>query len=94
MGRERFKIISRFLHFTHDENEHDKLRKIQPIIQHFSSKFSEMYLPSENIALDESLMKFRDRLLFVKCNRTKRSRFGIKFYSSGCLYFKIYVGDM
>jgi hypothetical protein len=25
MGRERFKIISRFLHFSHDENEHDKL---------------------------------------------------------------------
>jgi hypothetical protein len=41
----------------------------------------------------------KSTLLFVQCNRTKRSRFGIKFYkicesSSGyCLYFKIYVGD-
>jgi hypothetical protein len=46
MGRERFKIISCFLHFTHDEN--DKLRKTRPIIQHFFSKFSEIYPPSEN----------------------------------------------
>jgi hypothetical protein len=44
-------------------------------------------------------MKFRGRLSFVQCNRSKRARFGIKFYkicesSSGyCSYFKIYVGD-
>lgn len=101
MSRERFKLISRFLHFTNDNNEdeNDKLKKIRPIIQHFSTKYSELYLPSQNIALDESLMKFRGRLSFVQCNRSKRSRFGIKFYkicesSSGyCLYFKIYVGD-
>jgi hypothetical protein len=65
VGKERFKIISCFLLFTHDENEHDKLRKIRPIIQHFSSEFSEIYLPSENIALDESPIKFRGHLLFV-----------------------------
>jgi hypothetical protein len=33
MSRERFKLISRFLHFTNDNNEdNDKLKKIRPII--------------------------------------------------------------
>jgi hypothetical protein len=44
-------------------------------------------------------MKFRGRLSYVQCNRSKRARFGIKFYkicesSSGyCLSFEIYTGD-
>jgi membrane-anchored protein YejM (alkaline phosphatase superfamily) len=31
MGRKSFKIVSRFLHFTHDQHENNKLRKIRPI---------------------------------------------------------------
>lgn len=97
IGRERFKLISRFLHFTVDSNENDKLQKIRPIIQHFSTKFSEIYLPSQNITLFETPIKFKTRLSFGQ--RNKRSRFGIKFYkicesSSGyCVHFRISVGD-
>jgi hypothetical protein len=82
MIRERFRLISRFLHFAEDSSADpsDKLRKIRPIIDHFSSKFSELYYPTQDIALDESLMKFRGRLSYVQCNRSKRSRFGIKIY--------------
>jgi hypothetical protein len=101
MGRERFKLISRFLHFCNDENsdQNNKLKKLRPVITHFSDTFSKLYFPAEDIVLDESLMKFRGRLSYVQCNRSKRARFGIKIYkicesSSGyCLYFKIYVGD-
>ncbi|GBN32390.1 hypothetical protein AVEN_133528-1 [Araneus ventricosus] len=45
-------------------------------------------------------MKLRGRLSYVQCNRSKRARFGIKFYkicesSSGyCLSFKIYIGNV
>jgi hypothetical protein len=47
MSRERFRLISRFLHFAEDSSADpsDKLRKIRPIIDHFSSKFSELYYP-------------------------------------------------
>jgi hypothetical protein len=101
MSRERFQLISRFLHLTDDKNadKNDKLKIIRPIIEHFSTKFANLYLPADGIALDESLMKFRGRLSFVQCNRSKRARFVIKLYkicesSSGyCSYFKIYVGD-
>jgi hypothetical protein len=81
MSRERFLLSCRFLHFTDDtvaSNESEKLKKLRPIIIHFLEKFSELYNLSENIALDESLMKFRGR--YVQCNRSKRARFGIKIY--------------
>jgi hypothetical protein len=87
------------LHFAEDSSADpsDKLRKIRSIIDHFSSKFSELYYSTQDIALDESLMKFRGRLSYVQCNRSKRLRFGIKIYcesnSGYCLFFKIYVGD-
>jgi hypothetical protein len=76
ISRERFLLIYRFLHFIDDtvaSNESDKLKKLRPIIIHFLEKFSELYNLSENIALDTSLMKFRSRLLYVQCNRSKRA---------------------
>lgn len=102
MSRERFLLISCFLHFTDDTvtgEASDKLKKIRPIITHFLEKFSSLYLLSENIALDESLMKFRGRLPYVQCNRSKRARFGIKIYkicdgnTGYCHSFRIYTGD-
>jgi hypothetical protein len=53
--RERLKTISRFLHFTDDSkaDQSDKLKKIRPIVDHFSAKFPELYFPTQVIALDE-----------------------------------------
>ena len=102
MSRERFLLISRFLHFTDDTvtgDAGDKLKKLRPIINHFLEKFSSLFLLSENIVLDESLMKFRGRLPYVQCNRSKRARFGIKIYkicdsdTGYCNSFRIYTGD-
>jgi hypothetical protein len=92
----------RFLHFTDEEaegDENDKLKKIRPITSHFSEKFSNLYFPAQDIVLDETLMKFRGRLSFVQCNRSKRYRFVIKIYkicesnTGYCHSFKIYIGD-
>jgi hypothetical protein len=102
MSRDRFMLISRFLHFANDKaigDDSDKLKKIRPMITHFSDKFSGSCYPAQIIVIDESLMNFRGRLSNVQCNRSKRSRFVIKIYkicesiSGYCFYFKIYVGD-
>jgi hypothetical protein len=47
---------------------------------HFSEKISQLYLLYECIALDESLVKFRGRLPYGQCSRSKRARFVIKIY--------------
>ncbi|KAJ8898262.1 hypothetical protein PR048_003622, partial [Dryococelus australis] len=57
----------------------DPLRKIRPISM-ASDSFRAVYTPSGSVCIDESLMKCRGRLYFVQYNKSKRARFGIKFY--------------
>jgi hypothetical protein len=96
----RFVLLSKFLHFTNNENlpENDRLRKLSPVLNHLQQNFREVYYPQENVAIDESLIKFRGRLCYIQYNPKKRARFGIKIYkiceslSGYCLGFSIYTG--
>ena len=96
----RFVLLSKFLHFTNNENlpENDRLRKIAPVLNHLQQNFREVYYPQESVAIDESLIKFRGRLCYIQFNPQKRARFGIKIYkicesvSGYCLGFSIYTG--
>lgn len=51
-----------------------------------------------NLAVDESLMKFRGKLCYVQCNPSKRALFGFMFYkicessSVYCVQYSIYTG--
>ncbi|KAK2578804.1 hypothetical protein KPH14_012833 [Odynerus spinipes] len=101
MPYKRFLQISRFLHFANNNtsNKSDKLNKIKPVIDFFNQKFREIYTMEEDIAIDESLIKFKGRLSYKQYNPSKRARFGIKMYklcesSTGyCYNFKIYTGS-
>jgi Transposase IS4 len=44
------------------------------------ANFLKIITPGEALCLDESLLKFHGRLKFKQCIRTKRARFGIKFF--------------
>lgn len=100
MPRRRFVSLNRYLHLVDNEtlDPTDPLRKIRPIITMASDSFREIYTPTGSVCIDESLMKCRGRLHFIQFNKSKRARFGIKFYKlcdSGNSYicdFKIYVG--
>jgi hypothetical protein len=96
----RFVLLSKFLHFSNNETlpENDRLRKIAPVFNHLQQSFRDVYYPQENVAIDESLIKFRGGLCYVQFNPQKRARFGIKIYkicesfSGYCLGFSIYTG--
>ena len=53
----------------------------------------------ENIAIDQLLMKFKERVFYKQFNSSKRAKFRIKFYklceslSDYCYNFKIYSGN-
>ena len=72
MSRERFQIIIRFLYFQNNEDPNynpqdpgrDRLFKIRPMIDMFKERFRNVYSPDEDLAVDESLVLFRGRLLF------------------------------
>jgi len=64
-SRNRFMLILRNLHFTVNENhDNNRLNKIEPIVTYFYNKMLDVYEPSENLALDESMVLFRGRLVF------------------------------
>jgi hypothetical protein len=60
MTREKLELICKFLHFTYNESISnfegpEKLFKIFPVISHLNNRFQELYLPNQDISIDESL---------------------------------------
>jgi hypothetical protein len=56
---ERFELIIRFKHFADNSKQNEyqgpsKLFNIFPAIWHLNNKFQILYLPKQNIAVDES----------------------------------------
>ena len=83
MARARYYHILRFLHFT-DNNRNgvdrtdDRLWKIRDLFEIIRTNFSKFYNPSEHLAVDEVILKFKGRVLFKQCIPKKRKSFGIK----------------
>ena len=68
MIRNRFDEILSILHFN-DNNlaspstlpDHNKLHKIQPVIEFFNARFSEVVFPETNEAVDEMMIPFKGK---------------------------------
>jgi hypothetical protein len=83
--RERLELPRKFLHFSDNESQTTyqgppKLFKIFPIIFHLNNKFQTLYLPYQNISVDESLALWKSRLSFKQFLPLKYSKFGIKSF--------------
>ena len=83
MSRNRYQIISRFLHFNDNKNDgkNDRLFKIRPLLEYLINKFQEEKMPSQKISIDEQLILHKGRIGFRQYNPSKRARFGLKFFS-------------
>ena len=64
--RDRFRDISRYLHFVDNSTlvargspNHDRLGKLRPFIDNMTSKFTELYNPHKELAVDEAMIKFQ-----------------------------------
>ena len=102
MARARYCHILRFLHFT-DNNRHgfdrtdDQLWKIRDLFEIIRTNFSKFYNPSEHLAIDEVIVKFKGRMVFKKYIQKKSNHFGIKMFklcdSTGYTYdMNVYLG--
>jgi len=102
MGRARYYHIVRFLHFT-DNNRNgvdrtdDRLWKIWDLFEIIRTNFSKFYNPSEYLAVDEVIVKFKGRIVFKQYIPKKRKCFGIKMFklceSTGYTYdMNVYLG--
>ena len=87
MNRDRFLHILRFLHFTDNDNEpdmtdanSDRLWKMRNLFDILKEKFSKFYSPSEHLAVDEVIAKFKEHVIFRQYIPKKHKSFGIKIY--------------
>lgn len=88
MSLRRFQLLSKCLHFNNSDNLRNfnlnpsqaKLFKVEPVITHLNSKFSELYIMKQNIALDESLLQWKGWLNINQFIPNKAAAVGIKSY--------------
>ncbi|KAL4121692.1 hypothetical protein QTP88_014155 [Uroleucon formosanum] len=73
------------LHFSRNPAEEEsvpcnRLHKIQPIVNYLNSKMNEIFEPTKNLSLDESMVLWRGRLIFQQYIKNKKHKFGVKVY--------------
>ena len=99
---DHFELIMNFFQFNNstynptDEN-HDRLQKVQPLIEALRERCQKVCYPGQNLSVDELPVLFKCRLHFKQFICIKRACFGIKLYelctSSGItLDFLVYCG--
>ena len=105
MSRTRFLQILRYLHFVDNSqapqphSPHiNKLYKIQPLLDLIIPRFWAVYKPERQLAVDETLIKFKKKIHFRQFIPIKPSRFGIKAFTQAgstsgyVLGSKVYTG--
>lgn len=99
MSRNKFVSIKSNLKFCleKDMNEHDKVRKVRPILNIFRENIMKFVFFSTALSIDEMMLKFFGRLSIKQFIRAKPIRFGIKMWavcsSDGYLFsFDVYCG--
>ena len=68
ISRRRYREISRYLHFVDNSTlaspgspEYDILGKVRPLLDHMQSHCAALYNPSNQLAIDEAMIKFQGR---------------------------------
>ncbi len=66
ISRDRFREISRYLHFADNATlaprtspQYDHLGKIRPILDYFLTRFSVVFTPGKDLAVDEAMINFK-----------------------------------
>ncbi|XP_055371844.1 LOW QUALITY PROTEIN: piggyBac transposable element-derived protein 4-like [Condylostylus longicornis] len=79
MTGRRFEQLLRCLHCESVPNN-DRLTKISELLELVNSSFQTAYKPGKNLWIDESMMLRRGRLSFRQFIKSKKNKYGIKFY--------------
>jgi hypothetical protein len=69
MSRNKFVLLNKFFHVSDNNdptNKDDPLRKIRNFVNICNNNFKVSFKPSENLTVDEAMVKFKGSLKF--CN--------------------------
>ncbi|XP_060845755.1 piggyBac transposable element-derived protein 4-like [Rhopalosiphum padi] len=82
MSRNRFELLLRFWHFSDNKKapEGDRIYKIHNIIDKIVNRFQNVMEPGEVLAVDETMVPFRGRLLFRQYIPGKAHKYDVKLF--------------
>jgi len=99
MSRNRFELLLRFFHFSDNEKapQGDRIYKIRDLIDRVVKNYHEIMEPGEYLAVDESMVPFRGRLIFKQYIPGKAHKYGVKLFKicevNGYTYdIEVYAG--
>ncbi|KAK3721417.1 hypothetical protein QZH41_008030 [Actinostola sp. cb2023] len=87
MTRDCFDKLSQYLHFNNEnavprgQPNHDKLYKVQPLLDSIVPKFTEEYQPTQNMVVDEAMVAFKGQLAMKQYMPMKPVKRGIKVWA-------------
>ena len=101
ISRNRFRLVKKSLHFGCKPDKEgetpDKYKKVRMLIKHMQEKFSEMFIPEQNLSHDEAMIKYFGKHGLKQAIRNKPIRFGFKAWvlttvSGYVVTFDLYQG--
>ncbi|XP_052792079.1 piggyBac transposable element-derived protein 4-like [Mya arenaria] len=88
MSRNRFEQLCGFKHFNDNttrlqrgQDGYDPLHKVRPVLEIVDPIYPSVYNPGKELALDESMIKYKDRIFFRQYMPTKPTKLGIKTFA-------------
>ena len=83
MSRNRFKALLPFFHLVDpgQEVEGDRLRKVRYTYEAIRQKCRELYQPSQNVSVDERMIRFKGRHIMKVYIKNKPTKWGFKSFA-------------
>ncbi len=76
VSRNRFRTIKKCIHFKSVEDKEgatpDKFKKVRMIVKHMQNRFSELFVPEQNLSQDEAMIKYFGKVASSKLSGTSR----------------------
>jgi hypothetical protein len=83
MARDRFQNVLRFWYYGEEDDESGEQArdvKVASMIERFNTVMRMIYVPRQQLSLDESLLAWRGRLSFRQYITNKAHKYGIKYF--------------
>lgn len=81
LPRDRFQEIFWMMHVGTADNTPRKIDKIAPLLDVLLPRFQQLYQPSQNLAIDETMVGFRGRFGSIQYMPQKPTKWGIKAFT-------------
>jgi hypothetical protein len=101
MSRDRFRVIKKSFHLGSEDDRvgetPDRYKKVRLLIKHMQNRFTDLFVPEQNLSHDEAMIKYFGKSGLKQAIRNKPIRFGFKAWclctvSGYVVVFDLYQG--